>query len=66
MFLKKLALKIHFRISHDIGKLDILINCAGITGADKTTDQLTEEEWDQVLQSMQKYSSVLNNCNTLT
>ena len=39
-------------IKHDIGKLDILINCAGITGADKTTDQLTEEEWDQVLQSM--------------
>ena len=38
-------------IKHDIGKLDILINCAGITG-DKTTDQLTEEEWDQVLQSM--------------
>ncbi|MFG5046667.1 SDR family oxidoreductase [Staphylococcus haemolyticus] len=35
-------------IKHDIGKLDILINCAGITGADKTTDQLTEEEWDQV------------------
>lgn len=35
-------------IKRDIGKLDILINCAGITGADKTTDQLTEEEWDQV------------------
>ncbi|GGG95548.1 oxidoreductase [Staphylococcus pragensis] len=35
-------------IKQDIGKLDILINCAGITGADKTTDQLTEEEWDQV------------------
>lgn len=35
-------------IKRDIGQLDILINCAGITGADKTTDQLTEEEWDQV------------------
>ena len=42
----------HLHIKRDIGKLDILINCAGITGADKTTDQLTEEEWDQYLQSM--------------
>lgn len=30
------------------GKLDILINNAGLTGADKETHEVTEEEWDQV------------------
>ena len=30
------------------GKLDILINNAGVTGADKPTHELSEEEWDFV------------------
>ena len=30
------------------GKLDILINNAGVTGVDKPTHELTEEEWDFV------------------
>lgn len=30
------------------GKIDILINNAGITGVDKKTHELTIEEWDQV------------------
>jgi NAD(P)-dependent dehydrogenase (short-subunit alcohol dehydrogenase family) len=29
--------------------LDILVNNAGISGADKPTDQISEEEWDQVI-----------------
>jgi NAD(P)-dependent dehydrogenase (short-subunit alcohol dehydrogenase family) len=31
------------------GSLDILVNNAGITGAPKPTDEITVEEWDQVL-----------------
>jgi NAD(P)-dependent dehydrogenase (short-subunit alcohol dehydrogenase family) len=31
------------------GRLDVLVNNAGITGADKPTDQLTVEEWEQVM-----------------
>ena len=30
------------------GRLDVLVNNAGISGADKPTDQVTEEEWDKV------------------
>ncbi|MEX1827263.1 SDR family NAD(P)-dependent oxidoreductase [Luteibacter sp. CQ10] len=30
------------------GRLDILVNNAGIAGADKPTDELTEDEWDRV------------------
>ncbi len=31
------------------GKIDILVNCAGILGGDKTTFEIPEEEWDEVL-----------------
>lgn len=31
------------------GRLDILVNNAGIAGANKPTDQLTEAEWDRVM-----------------
>ncbi len=30
------------------GKIDIVVNNAGIAGANKPTDELTEEEWDKV------------------
>lgn len=30
------------------GRIDVLVNNAGIAGADKPTDQLTEAEWDAV------------------
>lgn len=30
------------------GRLDVLVNNAGIAGPDKPTDELTEEEWDRV------------------
>ena len=35
-------------VKNTYGKIDILINNAGITGADKKTHELTIEEWDQV------------------
>ena len=35
-------------VAATFGKIDILINNAGITGADKKTHELTVSEWDQV------------------
>lgn len=35
-------------VKHDFGKIDILINNAGIVGVDKKCHELTTEEWDQV------------------
>ncbi len=32
-----------------LGPITVLVNNAGISGADKPTDQLTEAEWDQVM-----------------
>lgn len=41
------------RVFHEIGerwgKIDVLVNNAGIAGANKPTDELTEAEWDQVM-----------------
>ncbi len=31
------------------GRLDVMVNNAGVAGADKPTDQLTEAEWDYVM-----------------
>jgi NAD(P)-dependent dehydrogenase (short-subunit alcohol dehydrogenase family) len=32
----------------EFGKLDVLVNCAGIIGVDKPTHEITESEWDAV------------------
>ena len=36
------------KVASEYGQLDILINNAGLTGADKETHEVTEEEWDEV------------------
>ncbi|CAD5245301.1 SDR family NAD(P)-dependent oxidoreductase [Thermococcus camini] len=36
-------------VVEEFGKLDILVNNAGISGPDKPTHELTEGEWDQVM-----------------
>lgn len=38
-----------FEINAEFGKINILVNNAGILGVDKPTDEITEEEWDKVL-----------------
>ena len=36
-------------VANTFGKLDVLVNNAGISGADKPTHELTAEEWDKVI-----------------
>lgn len=36
-------------IHKTFGKIDVLVNNAGIAGVSKPTDQITEEEWDRVM-----------------
>lgn len=36
-------------IADEFGKLDVVINNAGISGANKPTDEVTVEEWEQVM-----------------
>lgn len=36
-------------IVREFGKIDILVNNAGISGVDKPTHEITEEEWDKVI-----------------
>ncbi len=35
-------------VAHEFGGLDVLVNNAGISGANKPTHELSEEEWDAV------------------
>ena len=44
------AVKTVFEQVHaQFGRLDVLVNNAGISGADKPTHEVTEAEWDQVM-----------------
>lgn len=36
-------------VADEFGKLDILVNNAGIAGENKATDELSAEEWDEVM-----------------
>lgn len=41
--------KVYAAVVEEFGKLDATVNNAGIAGADKPTHELTEEEWDDVM-----------------
>lgn len=41
--------RVFAEVSHHFGGIDALVNNAGIAGSDKPTDQLTEAEWDAVM-----------------
>ena len=41
--------RVFAEIAEEFGGIDILVNNAGVTGVDKPTHELTEEEWDQVM-----------------
>lgn len=41
--------KVYKEVMNEFGKLDATVNNAGIAGADKPTHELTEKEWDDVM-----------------
>jgi NAD(P)-dependent dehydrogenase (short-subunit alcohol dehydrogenase family) len=41
--------KVYAEVVQEFGKLDSTVNNAGITGVDKPTHELTEQEWDAVM-----------------
>ena len=41
--------KVYTEVVQEFGKLDSTVNNAGITGVDKPTHELTEQEWDAVM-----------------
>ncbi len=36
-------------VAREFGKIDVLVNNAGIAGVNKPTDEISEEEWDKVI-----------------
>lgn len=46
--------KVYAEVVQEFGKLDATINNAGISGADKPTHELTEQEWDRVMDILVK------------
>lgn len=40
------VITVFVEIFDEFGGIDVLINIAGISGVDKPTHELTEEEWD--------------------
>jgi len=41
--------KVFAEIDKKFGKIDVLVNNAGVAGVSKPTHELTEEEWDKVM-----------------
>ena len=46
---EKAVEKVISEVVSEFGKLDAIVNNAGIAGVNKPTDELTEAEWDQVM-----------------
>jgi len=41
--------KVFADVAREFGKIDVLVNNAGIAGVNKPTHQITEEQWDKVI-----------------